>query len=105
IASDGPRHNLTIPSILNAVASFFDLDLGTIKGKKRDKPLVQARHMAMYILREELQCSWMEIGRELGGRDHSTIIHGYEKMSSDINTDPSLRRALYDIRESLYLKP
>ncbi|MFC2058099.1 chromosomal replication initiator protein DnaA [Chloroflexota bacterium] len=105
IASDGPRHNLTIPSILNAVASFFDLDLGTIKGKKRDKPLVQARQMAMYILREELQCSWMEIGRELGGRDHSTIIHGYEKMSSDINTDPSLRRALYDIRESLYLKP
>jgi len=104
IDSDSSKRNLTTPNILNAVSSYFDIDLGTIQGKRRDKHIVQARQMAMYLLREERQCSWMEIGRELGGRDHSTIIHGYEKMSALINTDPSLRRALYDIKESLYSK-
>jgi len=86
------------------VASFYGFSTEMLQGKKRDKPLSTSRQMAMYLQRDELQCSWTQIGNELGGRDHSTIIHGYQKISVDINTDAALRRDLLDIRERLYDK-
>ena len=102
ISSDAHKRTLTPAVILNAVATFFTLPPETLQGKRRDKPSSQARQIAMYLLREELQCSWTQIGRELGGRDHSTILHGYHKISDEINTDHGLRRDLLEIRENLY---
>jgi chromosomal replication initiator protein len=104
ITADPHRRTLTSAVILNAVASYYGLPAESIKGKRRDRPLSVARQMTMYLLREELQFSWTQIGRELGGRDHSTVLHGYQKMTTDINTDDLLRRDLLDIRESLYSK-
>ena len=104
ISSDAHKRTLTPAVILNAVATFFTLPPETLQGKRRDKPSSQARQIAMYLLREELQCSWTQIGRELGGRDHSTILHGYHKISDEINTDHGLRRDLLEIRENLYSK-
>jgi len=102
ISSDAHKRTLTPAVILNAVATFFTLPPETLQGKRRDKPSSQARQIAMYLLREELQCSWTQIGRELGGRDHSTILHGYHNISDEINTDHGLRRDLLEIRENLY---
>jgi chromosomal replication initiator protein len=90
--------------ILSSVASFYGLPTEVLQSKRRDKPLSTARQMAMYLLREELQCSWTQIGHELGGRDHSTILHGYNKINNDLNTDPVLLRDLLEIRERLYSK-
>ena len=104
ITADAHRRTLSPTAIMNAVANFYGLSSETLQGKRRDKPLSAARQMAMYLLREELQCSWTHIGRELGGRDHSTILHGYKKVSSDINTDAALLRDLLEIREGLYNK-
>ena len=53
-------------------------------------------------MREETDASLMEIGRFLGGRDHTTIIHGFEKISSDVNTDARLRQEIMTIRDRLY---
>ena len=104
ITADAHRRTLSPAVILNAVETYYGLPLETLQGTRRDKPLSVARQMAMYLLREELQCSWTQIGRELGGRDHSTILHGYQKISGDINTDAALLRDLLDIREGLYNK-
>ena len=102
MTADHHRRDLSPSSIISAVANHYGLQLETLVGTKRDKLSSMARQMAMYLLREELQCSWTHIGRELGGRDHSTILHGYQKMSNDVNTDPAMRRDLLDIKESLY---
>jgi chromosomal replication initiator protein len=104
ISSDAHKRTLTPVVIMNAVATFFNIPPETLQGKRRDKTTSQARQIAMYLLREELQCSWTQIGKELGNRDHSTILHGYHKISDEVNTDHGLRRDLLEIRENLYSK-
>jgi len=105
ISTEVHRRTLTASVILNTVGSFYGYPEDELTGKKRDKPLSTARQMTMYLLREELQCSWTQIGKELGGRDHSTILHGYQKIATEINTDAALLRELLDIRERLYSRP
>jgi chromosomal replication initiator protein len=104
ISSDAHKRTLTPAVIMSVVATFFNIPPETLQGKRRDKTSSQARQIAMYLLREELQCSWTQIGRELGGRDHSTILHGYHKISDEVNADHGLRRDLLEIRENLYSK-
>ena len=104
ISTDSHKRTLTSAVIMNAVATFFNISPDTLQGKRRDKTTSQARQIAMYLLREELQCSWTQIGRELGDRDHSTILHGYHKISDEANSDHGLRRDLLEIRENLYSK-
>jgi chromosomal replication initiator protein len=104
ITSDAHKRALTPETIKNVVANFFAIPPDTLTGKRRDKASSMARQMTMYLLREELQCSWTQIGRELGNRDHSTIIHGYQKMAEEVNTDHVLRRDLLEIKEKLYSK-
>ena len=102
ITTDAHRHHFTPDTIISTIEAYYSLPKQSLKGKKRDKSISQARQLAMYLLREEMQCSWTMIGQELGGRDHSTILHGYQKISVDINTDTILRRDLIDIRDRLY---
>ncbi len=104
IAADAHKRSLTPTLIVQSVAGYYGLTTEVLQSKRRDKPLTIARHLAMYLLREELQCSWTQIGKELGGRDHSTVLHGYQKITNDINTDPAMLRDLLDIRERLYAK-
>ncbi len=105
ITSDAHKRALTPDAIKNVVANFFGVSPDALSGKRRDKTTSLARQMVMYLLREELQCSWTQIGRELGNRDHSTILHGYHKVSEDVNTDHALRRDLLEIKEALYSRP
>jgi chromosomal replication initiator protein len=102
ISADAHRRNITTKSVINAVASHYGISMETLQSARRDKLTAVARQMAMYLLREELQCTWTQIGRELGGRDHSTVLHGYQKMSGEVNADAEMRRDLLDIREQLY---
>jgi len=104
IGTDAHRRTLTPSVVVSAVTTFYNLPAGSLQSEKRDKPLSVARQIAMYLLREELQCSWTQIGRELGGRDHSTILHGYHKMAAEINVDAALLHDVLEIRESLYSK-
>jgi chromosomal replication initiator protein len=104
ITSDAHKRSLTPETVKNAVAGFFGIPVDTLTGKRRDKPTSTARQMAMFLLREELQCSWTQIGRELGNRDHSTILYGYQKISDEVNADHALRRDMLEIKEKLYSK-
>jgi chromosomal replication initiator protein len=104
LTADHHKRALSPVAILSVVAGHYGVPVETLTGQKRDKPSSTARQMAMYLLREELQCSWTQIGRELGGRDHSTILHGYQRMTTEVNADAAIRRDLLDIKESLYSK-
>ena len=99
-----PRRSLNPPLIISNVARYFDLEPEVLAGKRRDKLTAMARHIAIYVIREETSCSFSEIGRMLGNRDHSTTMRGYDKIALEINTRPQLRRDVIEIREQLYAK-
>lgn len=96
-----PFHAPSLQEIVTAVAHFYGLSVEDLKSPRRTKAVAFPRQVAMYLAREETGASLLEIGRALGGRDHSTILYGYEKISS-LSEEDSLRRELLSIREMLY---
>lgn len=68
--------------IINIVCSFYNIKSTLLKGPKRDASLVRARQVAMYLLKKELRLTFVDIGNILGGRDHTTIMHGVEKIET-----------------------
>jgi len=69
--------------------------------RKRDRKTTLARHVAIYLMREGYNYSLTEIGKELGGRNHATILHGYEKIANELSVNPALSRQIQDIKEQL----
>ena len=96
------RGVLDSSSILDEVTRHYRMNTDALSGASRKKDVVRARHVAMYLLHEELGMKDTDIGRELGGRDHSTVISALHKMRSQINADVQLRRDILAIKESLY---
>jgi chromosomal replication initiator protein len=78
------------------------VDLRAMQGRGRSRNIVVPRQVAMYLLREETDASLMDIGQQLGGRDHTTVIYGCEKIGEEINADSRLRQEVVTIRERLY---
>ena len=94
--------NLTPHKVIETVAHYFKLTIEDLKGKKRDQQTAMARQITMYLVRQETHCPLDGIGQELGGRDHSTVIHACEKIAYEVNTNPARRRQVQDIRGQLY---
>lgn len=69
-------------SIIDSVCAHFNIKPTQLKGSKRSAFLVKPRHICMYMLKEELGLTYVEIGNLLGGRDHTTVMHAVEKISS-----------------------
>lgn len=99
----GPRRaQLTPQSIIACVAKYFSLSLDDLTGKSRDKSRVVPRQVAMYLVREETSASLEHIGQLLGGRDHTTVMHGWDKISALVQDDHQLRNDVLAIRSMLY---
>lgn len=96
-----PHRPPSLQEIVRAVAQFYGVSVEDLKSPRRGKAVALPRQVAMYVAREETDASLLEIGKALGGRDHSTILYGYEKISSLAEED-SLRRELLSIKEMLY---
>ncbi len=73
-------HTVHAEDIIQAVCSFYSVKPTQLKGPKRDASIVRARQVTMYLLKTELGITLVEIGNLLGGRDHTTVMHGVEKM-------------------------
>jgi chromosomal replication initiator protein len=80
VAADKPRP-ITPQLILAATAEAFGFSVDELRGPNRRRPLVTARQVSMYVFRELTEFSYPAIGREFGGRDHSTVIHAVEKIA------------------------
>lgn len=107
IAQEALRHlveiqdrQITLANIQRTVASYFDLELSEILGKSRKANIVKPRQLAMYISRELTEHSLPEIGREFM-RDHSTVMHAYDKISEELETNIRLKRDFDAIKASL----
>ena len=93
---------LTNPSdVIKEVARFYQLKQSEIKGKQRIKHLVDARHLAMYIMKEDIQLQLVEIGRWFAGRDHTSVIHAVRKISKDLSFNSRLQQELQQIKNRL----
>ncbi|MCR5494530.1 MAG: chromosomal replication initiator protein DnaA [Treponema sp.] len=93
--------NISIENILKVVADNYQISVSDIKGKKRDKKYAIPRFIAIYIAREITEYSFTELGNEFGGRDHSSIMHGYEKINEKAQTDPSYMAKIKNLIEEV----
>lgn len=99
----GPRRaQLTPQTIIECVAKYSSISMDDMTGKSRDKSIVVPRQIAMYLVREETSASLEQIGQMLGGRDHTTVMHGWGKISDAVQEDHQLRNDVLAIRSMLY---
>ncbi len=105
IGGNGARKPaISAASIIEAVAIQFQMSPADIVGKRRDKEAVTARRLAMYLIRQHTGASLNQVGQELGGRDPAAVTNACKKVSSDVETNPYLRRQLLDIQQALGTK-
>jgi len=96
------RSELQPQAVIDAVARFFNLSPDKLLSADRSKNVSMPRQLAMYILREDVKASLPQIGEVIGGRDHTTIMHGIKKIEADIKNDDRMQRQLMQIRQQLY---
>jgi len=87
-----------IKLLLRTVADHYNLSTEELISKRRDRKTTLARGVAIYLMREGYNCSLTEIGKELGGRNHATILHGYEKLASALSTNANLANQISEIK-------
>jgi len=87
--------------ILHVVAEYFRVDVTELTGQRRNRQVVWPRQVAMYLMRNDAGLSLPQIGQLLGGRDHSTVLHGCEKIADALEKNEQLRRDLMALRERL----
>lgn len=98
IIPDRQSRPATADIILQAICQHFDVPIEALRGKARDRKTVIPRHYAMYLLRHEARLSLPEIGSLLGGRDHTTVMHGCERIKQDIENLPQVSADLESVR-------
>ncbi len=95
------KANLDPKLALSKICDFFNLSLKDLTGPRRQKELVLPRHIAMYILSEELQLTVEGTGKLLGGRDHTTVMHGRDKIRELILRDREVQKILIEVKNKL----
>jgi chromosomal replication initiator protein len=95
---------LTPAFLLETVAEYFNLEALDLKSSKRDKQTTFARHIAMYLLREQTDFSLSKIGRELGGRQPIIVSQAHKKIAEDLTSNPTLKQTLADIQRKINQK-
>jgi chromosomal replication initiator protein len=88
--------------VLDCVASYFGIKTTALKGAKRDRPIARPRQVFMYLCRTELGLTHEDIGGTLGGRDHTTVMHGVETITRELSTNTRLREAVEGIKQKLW---
>jgi chromosomal replication initiator protein len=96
------KRQVTPERIAKAVSDYYGVPMDALQGQKREKSIVVPRQIAMFLMREETDVSLLRIGAELGGRDHSTVLHGCDKINREIQVNDEMRREVAAVRELIY---
>ena len=96
------RSRVTSDQIIDAVAHHFGVGVTALQGRTRSQAVARPRQIAMYLIRKETGASLPQIGAMLGGRDHTTILYGCERIADLIEEDVNLRREVITLRQRLY---
>ncbi len=97
-----PKKSVSFKDVIKIIAEYYNIEEKFLYEKTRRKEVVKPRQVIMYILREDFNTSYPFIGQKLGGRDHTTVIHAYEKIKNDIKSDSLLLQEVEQIRSQLY---
>lgn len=92
---------ISLDSIKSTVANYYGLTIKQIDSKNRTRIIVNARHISMFLVRKHLDLSYTQIGNSFGGRDHSTVINAYDKISDKLKTDKSYKVAVAEIENKI----
>ena len=101
LISPGGAREITPELIIQVVSDHFGITPADISSKKRNKEIVYPRQIAMYLCRTMTGTPLQGIGKYLGDRDHTTIIHGAEKITADMEKNESLRNTIEVLRKKL----
>lgn len=93
-----PKKMMSVKDVVRIVSEFYNVDEDSIYNKTRRKEVVKPRQVVMYILREDYGISFPSIGEKLGGRDHTTVIHSYEKMKEELKENQLLTQEITQLR-------
>lgn len=96
------KRRVSIQDIIEKVAVYFDIKPTALKGIKRDRPIARPRQLVMYLCKVELGSTLDDIGGALGGRDHTTIMHGVDTITHELPTNERLREAVVGIKKQLW---
>jgi chromosomal replication initiator protein len=94
----------TDAEMLEEIARILNFDVEALKGKSRQRPLVTARQIAMYVFREQTDLSYPSIARLFGGRDHTTVIHAVEKIQRQMGERKAIYEQVTDVLQKLKLQ-
>ena len=97
-----PPREVTIDDIQAVVSAYYGMRVSDLTGRRRTRNIVTARHVTMYLARELTRMSLPQIGQALGGRDHTTVMHGRDKIAALFEKDDTLRRQILEIKTKLY---
>ena len=92
--------DLNVKDIITSVCDYYGLTKQQLMGKSRTKNISNARHMAMYLIRKNLDYSYLKIGEEFGGRDHATVISACEKIDKLSRQNESYKKAVMEIEST-----
>ncbi|MGD0383150.1 MAG: helix-turn-helix domain-containing protein, partial [Thermoguttaceae bacterium] len=101
LARRGSECKASIHAIALATARHFGLKLSELRSPSRHRVIVTARDVAVYLGRNIIKCSFDEIGRYFGGRDHTTIMHSWYKMDNTVRADPAMRHELEKLAQEI----
>lgn len=97
-----PTKKLRAQEVISVVAKHFEIKNKDLVGHNRKADLVRARHITMYLLREELGLQLQKIAELMGGRDHTTVMHGVEKLKREVVTNTEMKEQVDQIKQLLY---
>ena len=100
ISSSKPKQ-ITISYIKDVVAQFFNIKVENLDSKRRTRSITYPRQIAMYLCRELTDLSLPKIGEDFGGRDHTTVIHAYDKIAKDISSDNDIKAKVEKIKKDI----
>lgn len=98
-----PLKKSGLEQIRDIVCEFYSVDFKDVKGQCRERQYVKPRQVLMYLLKNELGMTFPMIGREIGGRDHTTAMHSVEKIDKEMKKYPELLEELQQIKELFYV--
>jgi len=93
--------NFTVQNILKTVAAFYDIKVSDIKSKRRTQKISHTRQIAMYLCREHTKSSLPEIGKQFGGKDHTTVLFSHKKISNSIKENNILSDSIREITKQI----
>lgn len=95
------KSSRTPEDIIELISKYYNTNPGLMSGKTRRQDIVYPRQICIYVLRDFLNVSYQAIGEKLGGRDHTTIMHSYEKVKEEKERNPQINKELEEIKQIL----